>query len=381
LKVLLLIPHKLAGDRHLAVRKSERPQADYDALAEELRAVYGAQVDILDLNMVASDRGWMVRLVRRLFGFNWALAMLGYQRCGRYDAVFAHSEIVGLPFAMLISTMSRRPRFAMNAYYITGKRNALWYRVFRAHRHIDKIFTLVRRQYDAAREELRISESKLVQLNTCGFVDAKFFGAALTQTVNENQICSAGLEFRDYETLLKAVARLPDVKLKIDPGSPWSLHKSGIDRMSIPPNAEICHMEMGAVRHLYAESAAVVIPLFINPIGAGMTTLVEAMSMGKPVIVTRSKDNTYAGMTDIIDGDNVLLVNAGDVDGLSKAIERVIGDAELRRRIGANGRKWAEEHAGRQPWLDIVVSALGGSAWSENHRGRPEAGLGHLCGD
>ena len=47
-----------------------------------------------------------------------------------------------------------------------------------------------------------------------------------------------------------------------------------------------------------------------------------------------------------------------------KAIERLMTDAELRRRIGAKGREWALRHTNREQWLEIFVEAL---------RGPPEA--------
>jgi glycosyltransferase involved in cell wall biosynthesis len=366
MKVLLLIPHKLSDDRHEAVRKGDRPQTDFDAVAEVVRATPGGQADILDWNSVERERGFLLRRVRRLCGSNWALAVLGYQRCREYDAVLTHGEMVGLPFAVLISTLSRRPRHVSIAYYFNGKRNFLWHRIVRAHVGMDKIFTLARGVYEIGRGSLRIPESKLVYLEACGYVDAKFYLGARPKATNERQICSVGIGFRDYKTLIDAVAALPGLTLKIDPTSDWSLRHSGLADLQIPPNVEICHMELGAVRRLYAESAVVVIPLHLNPIGAGMQTLVEAMSMGKPVIITRSKDNTYAGRRDIVDGDNVILVNAGDVAGLRKAIERLTSDRELHRRIGMNARKWAEEHAGREEWLSIVTGALSGTREPES---------------
>jgi glycosyltransferase involved in cell wall biosynthesis len=358
MKVLLLIPHDLAENRHDAVRKGVRPQADYDALAEAVRTAPGGRADILDRNSVERDRNWLVRLVRRFWGVNWALALLGYQRCRQYDAVYTHSEIVGVPFALLILTLSRRPRHVTTAYYLFGRRNTLWFRLLRVHRGMDKIFTLAREQYETGRGALRISESKLVCLEACGYVDAKFFSAPTGQTVDQRQICSAGLEFRDYGTLLNAVAALPGIKLKIDPASPWSLHRNEADDLQIPPNAEICHMELGAVRRLYAESAAIIIPLYPNPIGAGTTTLVEGMLMGKPVIVTCSKDKTFSGRRDLVDGDNVVMVGACDVAGLRSAIERLMNDQELRSRVGASARRWAEQHASREQWLKIMIDAL-----------------------
>jgi glycosyltransferase involved in cell wall biosynthesis len=43
----------------------------------------------------------------------------------------------------------------------------------------------------------------------------------------------------------------------------------------------------------------------------------------------------------IIDGENGLLVEPGDADGLSRAIERLAVDGELRSRLGAAARKTA----------------------------------------
>jgi glycosyltransferase involved in cell wall biosynthesis len=243
-----------------------------------------------------------------------ALALLGLQRCHQYDAIFSHGEGVALPLALLTWPLSRRPRHVMTAYYFTGQRNAIWHRLLRVHRHIDTIFTESRELYEKGRQ-LTIPESKLVLLESCGYIDANFFGTETGQTVDERQICSTGLEYRDYETLLSAVAELPLVKLKIDPASPWSLHRSALGQSQIPPNAKIVQLRLGAARQLYAESAAVAVPLLANPIGAGTTVMVEAMLMGKPVIITRSRDGSFAGRRDLVDGENVIMVGAGDVPG------------------------------------------------------------------
>ena len=361
MKLLLLIPHYLADDRLKAAQDGERPLADYDALAEAVRASPGGEADILDRNSVEQDSFWLTRLVARLCGHNVALALLGYRRCRHYDAVFSHGESVALPLAFLIRLWSRRPRHVTTAYYLVGRRNALWYRLLGAYRGMDTIFTLSTEQYNRGLQLEDSRRTSCVHLESCGYVDARFFGTATGQTVNEQQICSTGLEFRDYETLLDAVAELPAVRVKIDPNSPWSLHRSAVGDRQMPPNVEIVHMKLGAARQLYSESAAVVIPTRINPIGAGTTTMVEAMLMGKPVIITRSRDKSFAGRRDLIDGENSILVEAGDVRGLRDAIERLMTDPELRRRIGAKGREWAQFHADRKPWLKIMIGALHGT--------------------
>jgi Glycosyl transferases group 1 len=138
------------------------------------------------------------------------------------------------------------------------------------------------------------------------------------------------------------VAELPFVKLKIDPASPWSLHRSAVGQVQMPPNAKIVQLRLGAARQLYAESAAVVVPLRANPIGAGTAVMVEAMLAGKPVIITRSEDGTFAGRRDLVDGENVIMVGAGDVPGWRNALERLMTTrnfAAASVRGAANGQR------------------------------------------
>jgi glycosyltransferase involved in cell wall biosynthesis len=121
-------------------------------------------------------------------------------------------------------------------------------------------------------------------------------------------------------------------------------------------------MKLGDVRSLYAESTAVVIPLRVNPMGAGTLTMVEAMLMGKPVIITRSRDGSFAGRQDLVDGKHVIMVNPGDVSGMRNAIERLMTDKELREQIGKMGRVWALQHTNRVQWLKIMMGVFGGAA-------------------
>lgn len=71
--------------------------------------------------------------------------------------------------------------------------------------------------------------------------------------------------------------------------------------------------------------------LFASPTYAEgySNTILEAMASGLPVLSCRS-----VGVVDCLrDGENGLLVEAGDVDSLAAALRRLIGDAGLRRRL------------------------------------------------
>ena len=60
--------------------------------------------------------------------------------------------------------------------------------------------------------------------------------------------------------------------------------------------------------------------------------VVEALAVGTPVIAT-----AVGGVPEVVrDGENGLLVPAGDPDALAAAIRRVLTDDELRARLAAS---------------------------------------------
>ena len=60
-------------------------------------------------------------------------------------------------------------------------------------------------------------------------------------------------------------------------------------------------------------------------------TVVEALAVGTPVIAT-----AVGGVPELVhDGENGLLVSAGDRDALAAAVRRVIGEPGLRERLAA----------------------------------------------
>jgi hypothetical protein len=77
---------------------------------------------------------------------------------------------------------------------------------------------------------------------------------------------------------------------------------------------------------------------------------VEAMMFGKPVISTR-----VGGIPEVVeDGVTGIPVPPGDAQALAEAMRRLIGDAELRARMGA---------AGRQRYLAKFTDVAMAEAW------------------
>jgi glycosyltransferase involved in cell wall biosynthesis len=76
----------------------------------------------------------------------------------------------------------------------------------------------------------------------------------------------------------------------------------------------------------------------------------EAMAWARPVVVT-----AVGGLVDAVeDGVTGLLVPPGDTAALRAAVERLLGDAELRARLGAAAR----EKAQRELSFDVAAERL-----------------------
>lgn len=84
----------------------------------------------------------------------------------------------------------------------------------------------------------------------------------------------------------------------------------------------------------YARAAVVACPSRREGFGV---VAAEAMAHGRPVVAS-----AVGGLLDLVaDGETGLLVPAGDVQALRVALERLLGDPALRRRLGNAGRERA----------------------------------------
>ena len=146
-------------------------------------------------------------------------------------------------------------------------------------------------------------------------VDTAFFDPAVVDVAPERMICAAGLERRDYPTLMEAVDGL-DVKVVIAAASPWSKQSDSTSGRAVPANVEVRRLSLFELRELYAASRFVVMPLLDVEFQAGITTILEAMSMGRAVVCTRT-----AGQTDtLIEGETGVYVPPDDGQAMRQSL-------------------------------------------------------------
>jgi glycosyltransferase involved in cell wall biosynthesis len=107
------------------------------------------------------------------------------------------------------------------------------------------------------------------------------------------------------------------------------------------------HHELGP---LYERAAVVAVPSHRE--GFGVACL-EAMAYGRPVVAT-----AVGGLLDlVVDGETGLLVPPRDVPALRAGLERLLGDAELRKHLGAAARERVREHFAWPAVTDATIEA------------------------
>ncbi len=158
---------------------------------------------------------------------------------------------------------------------------------------------------------------------------------------------SADVALKGLSYLLEAMAKLRterDVRLTIIGKPKTGKSADLIDSLGLRDHIDfVSGVPDERIVELYAEAELAVVPSLYE--GFSLPAI-EAMCTGICLVAT---DGGALPEVTGIDGDTVLQCKAGDVDSLAAALRRGLDDAELRARIGANGRRrvverWSWRH-------------------------------------
>jgi glycosyltransferase involved in cell wall biosynthesis len=264
------------------------PRKDYAALASALHA------DVLDYASV--ERSLPGRIVAKLAGIPIAQALLAYFASGRYDAILSDGEHIGIPLALLLKLRRSNVAHVTIGHRLSTPKKRLFFRKLGVHSHIARIAVHSTLQRELAIRELGITEEQIALVPYQ--VDTDFWQSR-PDVEEERLVASAGLEHRDYPTLFQAVEGL-DARVVVGAASHWSRQRNTANGTDVPTNVEVNSFDYFRLREVYARAAVVVVPLFDVDFQAGVTTILEAMAMGKAVVVTHTQ-----GQLDIVEDRRV----------------------------------------------------------------------------
>jgi glycosyltransferase involved in cell wall biosynthesis len=295
-----------------------RPRPEYLVL----ESAFG--LDLLDWSRVPGAR-------RQRTGWQSAVhAAAAVRRLRDYDAVFSDGEHVGIPLAMAMRSVgSKTPHLVIGHRLSTPAKTRLM-RELGAQRGMSRIVVHSPAQHTHALRRLGVPAHKLAL--TPYYADAEFWRP---QEVGEEPlIVSAGREHRDYATLASAAAEL-DMKVFVASGS---IHSPGAT-VSLPSewpaNFGWGFADYVRLRELYSRAQIVVVPVVKTDFQAGVTTVLEAMAMGKPVITTNAAEQ--GGV--LRDGITGISVPPGDVAEMRSAIRYLMSNPGERARLGRGARE------------------------------------------
>jgi glycosyltransferase involved in cell wall biosynthesis len=315
----------------------ERPRSIPVEVARALDA------DMLDLNFVLGRGSKLSRAVARRVGILEGQVVEAYLRRGRYETIVAFADRLGLELALLCKlTRSRRDLVLVSSRLVGSSSKRFFLARARVQSHIREIVSYSSVQLELGAEQYGLPREHLHALLQP--VDENFWQPQNTPA--DDLVCSVGSVegYRDYPTLFAAVRDLP-VQIELAVGSFITSQQHRADRArrfdaalaTDPPPPNVRHqleVPYPELRELYARSRFVVLPLLDADFDAGVTSITEAMAMGKAVITTRIR-----GQVDVLhDGVEGLYVPPGDPAALRRAIDHLLRHPDEAARMGAAGR-------------------------------------------
>ncbi len=384
-----LVVEGYAGQRSVAeisrlVEAGEMPRLRYVEIARALNA------DVIDAAYMRTRATPTARLVTRLVGMPWGQVVEALLRRRRYRALCVWTDRLGLPLALLLKLIRSHQQVVLISVWLSRPQKALFVTRLRVASHLRAIVNSSTCQIDYARDHLRVPAAKLHVVPKP--VDERFWAAAPPS--EENLICAVGWEARDFVTLLAAVEGLEvhltvavgmiemvvgssDVSTARDHGgqtdhgrlsvlAPWkrtygyALQEAWLRQMQDdgpPPNVTVAYqLAAKELRELYRRSRIVVVPLHDVDTNCGVTTVTEAMAMGRAVVLTRTK-----GQSDVItDGEEGVYVPPGDVTAMRSAIADLLAHPDDAHRMGRAGRALVESRHTMDAFVERLRPVLDG---------------------
>jgi glycosyltransferase involved in cell wall biosynthesis len=340
---LILVSNKIGpwikSDQEVSAEST--PRRDYIEMARRLGA------DLCGYDQYDANWYHLIRRTETRLKIDFSEAIYAASRTSNYCATISLSEKAALPLAAIQLASRKNIPHIVIAHKLSSGLKSKFMKLLPVHKTFSHLICISSSQVEYAKNVLRFPETNVSFIYAN--IDQNFYKPI--QLESEDFILSVGKEQRDYQTLLKAIAGT-DIKLVVVASSPWSSNEVKIenrDQVSVLSN--IPYEEL---KSLYAKARMVIVPLHDVDYAAGVTTLLEAMAMGKPVIVSNTK-----GLSDYIlhDETGVYFTPMDDLE-LRDTILTLWEKPDHLSRLGRNARQVVEESMNIDLYVDNVVEIV-----------------------
>ncbi|MEB3280522.1 MAG: glycosyltransferase family 4 protein [Lyngbya sp.] len=283
---------------------------------------------------------------------HFAMARGLSEQVGENDIIFSIGEDSGFAIATVCGAKVNRPKMAVFVHNADRPRNRLALKLFNLGNRIDLFMTNTKVKADFLQNYLGLPSERVYLVTEQ--TDSKFFTPGPASADKKRPIIgSGGLEQRDYCTLAEATQDL-DLDVKICAVSPNAKVLGDTFPEVMPKNMSRAFYDWQDLRQLYRDSDMVVISLKPHNYQAGFTTLFEAMSCRRPVIMTLtpglSEELAEAG---IITG-----VEAKDPQGMRQAILDLLNNPQKAQAQAQRGYELVQKRYNSEQYVDGIARQL-----------------------
>lgn len=322
--------------------------------------------DVLDERYLAEKPPLIRRLFYSMVPVSISQLIESLFILNRYDLVLTHTEKVSFPLSWIMKWIGSAKPHIVVLSRITSvdskrARRKLWF-FKKARKSVTRFLIWSSVQRRIAIEQFGVSPDRIILLKRG--IDQLFWRPRDTET---DMICSVGMEARDYPTLVEALRYL-NIPCHIAAGASRGEIFKTIERLreieNIPDWVTVGRKTPTELRSLYARSRFVVVPLMVTDSDNGLTTILESMAMGKPVICSRAE-----GQKDVIqDGITGIYVPQGDIGAMREAIKSLWNDPERCLKMGKAARAYVVEHHNMEQFVAAIKHEVERSVNFESER-------------
>ncbi|MGZ4314381.1 MAG: glycosyltransferase family 4 protein [Gaiellaceae bacterium] len=289
------------------------------------------------------------------YGGDFASVLTSLRLANAADVVLSTVDTVGLPLVLLKRAgLVRRPvvytsiGLPERLVQLRGERMRRLYRA--ALGRADAIVAYAEHEAQWLRDWVGPPGPPVVFLPFA--VDLAAFQPDPVRTPNTDVVSVGADPHRDFELLVDVASRHPELSFRIVASA-----ERARSLATLPANVDLeVDLALDEARERLEDARLVALPVRENSYSGATTVLLQAMALGKPVVVSRTA--AIASGYELEDEVNCRLVEPGDVVALERAILETLTGADAGLALGTRARQTVERGFSWERYTDALWEVL-----------------------